>query len=114
MENKGNKFRGKRTPKKKETVRVEMNNPNAVNPELERRRNMSRKEFLAEMLEMIKVRKKQILEGIKNLRDKVFIQVQIKQSLDMLEILKIDFEHTNGMYQDEIKKEVLKHGKKDA
>ena len=105
-ENKGNKFREKRTPKKK--VNVEMNNPEAVNPELEDRLKLTDKEFLEEMLEMIRIRKKQVLETIKSLRDKTVIQAQIKQNQDMLKILNIDYERTQSLYQKEVKRDVRK------
>ena len=98
-----NKFRDKRKPK--EPVRIEMNDPDAVNPELERRKQLTDKAFLEEMLEQIKVRKKQILESIKMLRDKTVIQAQIKQNQDMLKILNIDLEKTKSLYQKEVKRE---------
>ncbi len=98
-ENKGNKFRGKRTPKKKETVKIEMNK--TVNPELEERKELTDLEFLEEMITQIGNRKTQIL-------------AQIKQSRDMLKILQIDLDRTKSLYNKERKREVLKHGKKDA
>jgi len=101
-----NKFRRGREPKEK--IKTEMNDPKAVNPELEARKQLTDKEFLEEMLEMIRIRKKQVLETIKSLRDKTVIQAQIKQNQDMLKILNIDYERTQSLYQKEVKRDVRK------
>jgi len=97
MQEKENKFRRNREPKK--PVKVEMNNPDAVNPELEERKELTPLQFLDEMIEQIKSRKKQFLEQIKQLRDKTQIQAQIKRVQDMIYILNIDLKHTLDLRQ---------------
>ena len=80
-----NKFKRNREPKPKEVL------TKTVNPELEERKEISDLKFLEEMLTQIGNRKTQIL-------------AQIKQSQDMLKILRIDLDRTKSLYDKERKR----------
>jgi len=87
MQEKGNKFRDKRTPKK--PVKIEMNDPNAENPEIVIRRNLSPVEYVSQMIDMIDNQRAGVLAQIKQSRDILkILNIDKKQSIQIREILK--------------------------